>query len=189
MKKFAIFIIALPAFLLMVWYSPLIVSCHGDYHELDDNYVYICGTLCSFDDKELKTSNELIHFCVVDYNDNDDYIIACQTADSTNAMEDYHIAVPPGKYSYKDSLYEDSLNKAWGSPQVKDSLRNLYNKVMEIKMCYWIIVKKDGHVIGPMNRKDFDVACQRRGIKLKLDEEKIKQARNIYFWNTGEVLP
>ncbi len=23
----------------------------------------------------------------------------------------------------------------------------------------------------------------------KLDEEKIKQARNIYFWNTGEKIP
>lgn len=155
------------------------LNMHGDYNELDDKYVYGDGTLFMFENKETKSMKIIIPFLIADYNHNDDYIIACQIADSNSLLLDYGIGVPAGMFNYKDSLYEDSINKSLRTSQEMDSLERLYKKILKIGECYWIVEKKAEHVLGPMNKKEFSTVCNQRNIKLRLDEEKILKWKNI----------
>ena len=156
------------------------LNIHGDYNEIDNKYVYCNGSLCMFEDEKTKSLKTLIPFNVVDYDYNDDYIIAFQIADSRALMLEYCIGVPAGSCNnYRDSLYEDSINKSLHTPHELDSLKKLCKNIMKIGECYWIINKKSEHVIGPMNKKEFSTVCNQRNIKLRLDEEKILKWKNI----------
>ena len=118
------------------------LNIHGDYNEIDNKYVYGDGTLFMFENKETKSMKIIIPFLIADYNHNDDYIIACQIADFNSLLLDYGIGVPAGMFNYKDSLYEDSINKSLRTSQEMDSLERLYKKILKIGECYWIVEKK-----------------------------------------------
>ena len=59
--------------------------------------------------------------------------------------------------------YKSYIEDKYLSLSEKDSIRSLYHKMFAIKDCYWIIVRKDDKVIGPLTKYDFDIRCKDLG--------------------------
>lgn len=89
---------------------------------------------------------EIIYPQVLNYNYDDQYIIVYQVYDGS----DY----------YDISAKQDKAGK--------DSLYAQFDKIKEIKYCYWIINKETDQVIGPLRKDDFDRKCQELHIEIKM---------------------
>ena len=90
--------------------------------------------------------DEIIYPQVLNYNYDDKYIIVYQVYDGS----DY----------YDISAKQDKAEK--------DSLYAQFDKIKEIKYCYWIINKETDQVIGPLRKDDFDRKCQELHIEIKM---------------------
>lgn len=90
--------------------------------------------------------DEIIYPQVLNYNYDDQYIIVYQVYDGS----DY----------YDISAKQDKAEK--------DSLYAQFDKIKEIKYCYWIINKETDQVIGPLRKDDFDRKCQELHIEIKM---------------------
>lgn len=132
-------------------FSILLVSCHDSYRRLGDNYVYMNRIIAK---AEPQKSYETLHFLiteqVLNYNYDNDYIVAYQIPDFDE---------------YWESLVESSPETQ------KDSLRNLATLMNNIHDCYWIIRKKDCKIWGPMTKNDFNAKCHEIGVLVELDSK------------------
>ncbi len=50
-----------------------------------------------------------------------------------------------------------------------DSLKTLFNRIMEIQDCYWIINKNAHKIFGPMKKSDFYKLKSRLKINMNLE--------------------
>ena len=133
----------------LTYVSIVMCSCHGDYYDMGDGYIYTNREIA----KSLESGfgythiEPLIPRKVLNFACDKDYIIAYQKPDRV----------------WFDFAEEDV-------PKEKvDSLEQLYNKICDIHDCYWIIIKKNGQLYGPMEKKEFEKRCKRMGVKIKMD--------------------
>lgn len=96
---------------------------------------------------------------VLNYEFDDNYIIAYQIPDSAYYREYYINA-------YKE--YSDSTIH---SQETTDSLKTLLDKMLSIQDCYWIIRKQDDKVFGPMAESDFNRMCKELNVSIKMDKK------------------
>lgn len=101
--------------------------------------------------EEVGTYEPIIHEEITEYNNNLNFIIAHQKI----------------REPYEDMIIVDAIKYSKGAEA--DSLRNLFNKMIQIKGCYWIIRKKDSAVFGPMEKSDFLKKKKELGIEMELN--------------------
>ena len=129
----------------------LFTSCVGGvfYIDLGNHYAWIESREVVKITEEKDNAlyyDEIIYPQVLNYNYDDQYIIVYQVYDGS----DY----------YDISAKQDKAEK--------DSLYALFDKIKEIKYCYWIIDKETDQVIGPLRKDDFDRKCQELHIEIKM---------------------
>lgn len=129
----------------------LITSCVGGvfYIDLGNRYAWIESREVVKITEEKDNAlyyDEIIYPQVLNYNYDDQYIIVYQVYDGS----DY----------YDISAKQDKAEK--------DSLYAQFDKIKEIKYCYWIINKETDQVIGPLRKDDFDRKCQELHIEIKM---------------------
>lgn len=129
----------------------LFTSCVGGvfYIDLGNHYAWIESREVVKITEEKDNAlyyDEIIYPQVLNYNYDDKYIIVYQVYDGS----DY----------YDISAKQDKAEK--------DSLYTLFDKIKEIKYCYWIIDKETDQVIGPLRKDDFDRKCQELHIEIKM---------------------
>lgn len=126
---------------LFVFILIIFCSCHGDYADLGNGYIWIEDSIGKSINEETGQFEFVIYPRTVDYNVDEFYIIAHQI------MTDPDTGMP-----IIDVLV-DRITCAKGKEA--DSLRTLFNKMMEIQDCYWIIDKNTHKVLGPMRKSEF----------------------------------
>ena len=140
--------------LLLTIISLIIISLNyscipRDTADLGNGYYYVNHSII-FGHKEnssvIACDTFLIYMSVEDYNMNNDYILARQVPDKENI------------WHYVDSIKQDSVCK-----KLKEAL--------SIGTCYWIVVKKQREVEGPMTRAEFDHKRDSLGITMNLPEK------------------
>ena len=129
----------------------LFTSCVGGvfYIDLGNHYAWIESREVVKITEEKDNAlyyDEIIYPQVQNYNYDDQYIIVYQVYDGS----DY----------YDISAKQDKAEK--------DSLYAQFDKIKEIKYCYWIINKETDQVIGPLRKDDFDRKCQELHIEIKM---------------------
>ena len=143
----------------------LFTSCVGGvfYIDLGNHYAWIESREVVKITEEKDNAlyyDEIIYPQVLNYNYDDQYIIVYQVYDGS----DY----------YDISAKQDKAEK--------DSLYAQFDKIKEIKYCYWIINKETDQVIGPLRKDDFDRKCQELHIEIKMHrfhEKKFWENRNM----------
>ena len=90
---------------------------------------------------------------IIDYREFDNYVIIYQLPDCTF----YHDVHDPDIITQYDSVQIDSLDA-------------LFDKMLDIFNCYWIITKKPDKVEGPMTKEDFEKKCQQYKIEPSFDD-------------------
>lgn len=129
----------------------LLTSCVGGvfYIDLGNHYAWLEDRIIY----KIKEESEkglygdiIIYPQVLNYNYDDKYIVIYQVYD--------------GGMAYDISAKQDKAEK--------DSLYALFDKIKEIKYCYWIINKETDQVIGPLRKNDFDSKCQELHIEIKM---------------------
>ena len=63
----------------------------------------------------------------------------------------------------------DSEIQIYDSVQI-DSLDALFDKMLDIFNCYWIVTKKPSKVEGPMTKEDFEKLCKKYNIEPSFDD-------------------
>ena len=128
----------------------LLGGCHGDFCDIGDGFVYTNGEI----GKKMSGGGlgyfpfkPLIPDHVMNFDYDSKYIIAYQIPE-------------------KDWFNEI---KSYASQNDLDSLQSLFNKMITILHCYWIIRKQDGRVLGPMNKKEFLIKCDSLNCNLCLN--------------------
>ena len=111
---------------------------------LRGNYVYVDGDICMTDDDG--SLHLVIPDDVCNYMYDENYVIAHQRPSFIRA--DYF-------WTFDKSIDSDSINK-------------LKNKCYEIKDCYWIIRLRDNHIIGPLDKKEFEKKCAIMKVTIEL---------------------
>ncbi|MBR4268170.1 MAG: DUF3997 domain-containing protein [Prevotella sp.] len=129
----------------------LFTSCVGGvfYIDLGNHYAWIESREVVKITEEKDNAlyyDVIIYPQVLNYNYDDQYIIVYQVYDGS----DY----------YDISAKQDKAEK--------DSLYALFDKIKEIKYCYWIIDKETDQVIGPLRKDDFNKKCQELHIEIKM---------------------
>ena len=129
----------------------LFTSCVGGvfYIDLGNHYAWIESREVVKITEEKDNAlyyDEIIYPQVLNYNYDDKYIVIYQVYD--------------GRMAYDISAKQDKAEK--------DSLYALFDKIKEIKYCYWIINKETDQVIGPLRKDDFDRKCQELHIEIKM---------------------
>ena len=129
----------------------LFTSCVGGvfYIDLGNHYAWIESREVVKITEEKDNAlyyDEIIYPQVLNYNYDDQYIIVYQVYDGS----DYYDILAKQDKAEKDSLYA------------------LFDKIKEIKYCYWIIDKETDQVIGPLRKDDFDRKCQELHIEIKM---------------------
>ena len=129
----------------------LFTSCVGGvfYIDLGNHYAWIESREVVKITEEKDNAlyyDEIIYPQVLNYNYDDKYIVIYQVYD--------------GGMAYDISAKQDKAEK--------DSLYALFDKIKEIKYCYWIIDKETDQVIGPLRKDDFDRKCQELHIEIKM---------------------
>lgn len=129
----------------------LFTSCVGGvfYIDLGNHYAWIESREVVKITEEKDNAlyyDVIIYPQVLNYNYDDQYIIVYQVYDGS----DY----------YDISAKQDKAEK--------DSLYALFDKIKEIKYCYWIIDKETDQVMGPLRKDDFDRKCQELHIEIKM---------------------
>ena len=143
--------------LLYIFIVLLLCGCHDSYFELGDSYIYENGRIDKLMVKGTMTI--LVPDQVLNYEFDDNYIIAYQIPDSAYYREYYINA-------YKE--YSDSTIH---SQETTDSLKTLLDKMLSIQDCYWIIRKQDDKVFGPMAESDFNRMCKELNVSIKMDKK------------------
>ena len=130
----------------------LFTSCVGGvfYIDLGNHYAWLEDRIIY----KIKEESEkglygdvIIRPQVLNYNYDDQYIIVYQIYDGDD-------------FFYDISAKQDKAEK--------DSLYAQFDKIKEIKYCYWIINKETDQVIGPLRKDDFDRKCQALHIEIKM---------------------
>ena len=129
----------------------LFTSCVGGvfYIDLGNHYAWIESREVVKITEEKDNAlyyDEIIYPHVLNYNYDDKYIVIYQVYD--------------GGMAYDISAKQDKAEK--------DSLYAQFDKIKEIKYCYWIIDKETDQVIGPLRKDDFDRKCQELHIEIKM---------------------
>ena len=129
----------------------LFTSCVGGvfYIDLGNHYAWIESREVVKITEEKDNAlyyDEIIYPQVLNYNYDDKYIVIYQVYD--------------GGMAYDISAKQDKAEK--------DSLYAQFDKIKEIKYCYWIINKEADQVIGPLRKDDFDRKCQELHIEIKM---------------------
>ena len=143
----------------------LFTSCVGGvfYIDLGNHYAWIESREVVKITEEKDNAlyyDEIIYPQVLNYNYDDQYIIVYQVYDGS----DY----------YDISAKQDKAEK--------DSLYALFDKIKEIKYCYWIIDKETNQVIGPLRKDDFNRKCQELHIEIKMHRFHEKK-----FWEINRL--
>lgn len=132
--------------LLFVIIAIYIIFSHGHIHSghdiADDYYLDENHRLLKVTERyEGEILGEfIIPAHILRYQVHNDYVIVQQSPDSAD---------------YKSYVEDEYLSQT-----EKDSIRSLYNKMFAIKDCYWIIVRKEDKVVGPLTKYDFDIRCK-----------------------------
>ena len=145
----------------------LFTSCVGGvfYIDLGNHYAWIESREVVKITEEKDNAlyyDEIIYPQVLNYNYDDKYIVIYQVYD--------------GGMAYDISAKQDKAEK--------DSLYALFDKIKEIKYCYWIIDKETNQVIGPLRKDDFDRKCQELHIEIKMHRLHEKK-----FWEINRLGP
>ena len=90
---------------------------------------------------------------IINYREFDNYFILYQIGDSTS----YHDVHHPDIITQYDSVQIDSLDV-------------LFDKMLDIFNCYWIVTKKPSKVEGPMTKEDFEKLCKKYNIEPSCDD-------------------
>lgn len=135
----------------------LVYGCHDSYANLGDSYIYESGRIDRIINEETGTLNILIPDQVLNYEYDDNYIIAYQVPDSAIIYE-FDID------SYRRDTTSQSQEKA-------DSMEALLDKMLIIRDCYWIIRKADCKRYGPMTETDFYRECRKMKITIMMDKK------------------
>ena len=134
----------------MLFLCSFLTSCMGVFYiDLGNHYAWIESREVVKITEEKDNAlyyDEIIYPQVLNYNYDDQYIIVYQVYDGS----DY----------YDISAKQDKAEK--------DSLYALFDKIKEIKYCYWIIDKETDQVIGPLRKDDFNRKCQELHIEIKM---------------------
>ena len=110
---------------------------------------------------------------VIDYREFDNCFIIYQLPDCTF----YHVV-------HHTTPLDDSV-------QI-DSLDALFDKMLDIFNCYWIVTKKPSKVEGPMTKEDFEKKCKEYKIEPSFDDGtfayKLAKVYDVLFnnWPTKE---
>lgn len=129
----------------------MLIWLHGDFCELGNGYIWSEKKIGLMLNEEVGTYEPIIHEEITEYNNNLNFIIAHQKI----------------REPYEDMIIVDAIKYSKGAEA--DSLRNLFNKMIQIKGCYWIIRKKDSAVFGPMEKSDFLKKKKELGIEMELN--------------------
>jgi hypothetical protein len=128
----------------------LFCSCHGDFNDIGNGYVFSNGEIV----KRIRGGGNgyfpfepLIPNQVLSYNYDSRYIVAYQIPE-------------------KEWL---EFKKSYVSKEVADSLQILYNNMVNIHHCYWIVCKKDGNIYGPLNKNKYMLMCDSLDCHLSLN--------------------
>ena len=136
--------------IVILFLCSFLTSCLGVFYiDLGNHYAWIESREVVKITEEKDNAlyyDEIIYPQVLNYNYDDQYIIVYQVYDGS----DY----------YDISAKQDKAEK--------DSLYAQFDKIKEIKYCYWIIDKETDQVIGPLRKDDFDRRCQELHIEIKL---------------------
>ena len=151
-------------FTLIFIFSILMVSCdyifniHGDYVELGNDYVFCNRVIGKVYSREngMVFFNDIVPQQVLNHSQDDNYIVV------------YQVPYPDGMQAAIDSVRM--------SQHEIDSIHTLYQKMMDIVDCYWIIRIKDNKVWGPMDYQTY----RRMHDELKIEEELDKSYENKY---------
>ena len=136
--------------IFILFLCSFLTSCLGVFYiDLGNHYAWIESREVVKITEEKDNAlyyDEIIYPQVLNYNYDDQYIIVYQVYDGS----DY----------YDISAKQDKAEK--------DSLYAQFDKIKEIKYCYWIIDKETDQVIGPLRKDDFDRRCQELHIEIKM---------------------
>lgn len=136
--------------IFILFLCSFLTSCLGVFYiDLGNHYAWIESREVVKITEEKDNAlyyDEIIYPQVLNYNYDDQYIIVYQVYDGS----DY----------YDISAKQDKAEK--------DSLYAQFDKIKEIKYCYWIIDKETDQVIGPLRKDDFDRKCQELHIEIKM---------------------
>lgn len=142
-----------------------------DYIDLGYNYAWLYNkTIVKYIEKNDSTivwRDYVIRPEVINFDDDDRYIVAYQVYSS---LTRYYYSDTSEE---EDSIFVDVYFKDDGElvkvPQ-PDSLVAQYEKIKELKKCYWIIDKKTDKVMGPMAKEEFDRQCKALHVKAKMSD-------------------
>ncbi|WP_139261375.1 DUF3997 domain-containing protein [Xylanibacter ruminicola] len=143
--------------LLYIYIVLLLCGCHDSYFELGDSYIYESGRINKLMDKG--TITILVPDQVLNYEFDDNYVIAYQKPDSAYYRE-YYI-----------NAFKENSDSTIRSQKMTDSLETLLKKMLSVPDCYWIIRKQDAKVFGPMSESDFNRMCKKLNVLIKMDKK------------------
>ena len=136
--------------IFILFLCSFLTSCLGVFYiDLGNHYAWIESREVVKITEEKDNAlyyDEIIYPQVLNYNYDDQYIIVYQVYDGS----DYYDILAKQDKAEKDSLYAQ------------------FDKIKEIKYCYWIIDKETDQVIGPLRKDDFDRKCQELHIEIKM---------------------
>ena len=140
---------------LFIFILIIFCSCHGDYADLGNGYIWVERTIGKKINEDIGTFEYVIYPDIVEYNVDEFYIIAHQTMINNDTGETY--------------IYEIAYQINTTKGKESDSLKTLFNKMMEIQDCYWIINKNAHKIFGPMRKSDFYKLKSRLKINMNLE--------------------
>lgn len=140
-------------------------SCLGvHYISLGKNYIWmenkVIGRIIEETDKFV-CYDLIIKPQVINFEYDDRYIVAYQI------------------YDAEDTYYEPPADL-----EVRDSLLQQYEKIRQIRHCYWIIDKKNDKIMGPMTKSDFDISCKKLKVKARMPQKNMC----VFFPATGDTV-
>ena len=171
MKKILFILPILAVFMFSCDNKPDIVEItvyQGDGY----SYYYTLGRFYKLDSAGGRT---IVPHDVLDFREFDNYVIIYQLPDCTF----YHDVHDPDIITQYDSVQIDSLDA-------------LFDKMLDIFNCYWIITKKPDKVEGPMTKEDFEKKCKEYKIEPSFDDGtfayKLAKVYDVLFndWPTKE---
>lgn len=156
--------------IVVLFFSCLLFSCTVGvyYDDLGNNYAWEDHrTIIKITEKGDKyiNYNFIIRPEVLNYDYDERYIIVYQVySSSTQIFYGYSWRGDEDSTLYRTIAEDGEIVKL---PQY-DSLVVEYNKIKEIKNCYWIIDKETDEVMGPMRKEEFDRRCKTLNVKAKM---------------------
>ena len=126
----------------------LLTSCFGvSYVDLGNHYAWLDNRIIV--KMKGETGNCLLY----------DLIIRPQVLNY--AFDDKHIIA---YQAYDGSDYYDCDE----TEEKKDSLLLQFEKLKEMKFCYWIIDKNNDRIVGPMAKTEFEKRCKAMHVEVKM---------------------